>query len=61
MHPERVLKLLDSLDGLACAARLVCAGYWGRRLRTACFGALLGLGLAVARLSGWLAWAIAAP
>lgn len=56
-----MLKILDSLDGLACAARLVCAGYWGRRLRTACFGALLGLGLAVARLSGWLAWAIAAP
>ncbi|MCC7257377.1 MAG: hypothetical protein IT486_03300 [Gammaproteobacteria bacterium] len=37
VQPERALRWLDSLDGLAFAVRLVCAGYWGRRLR------LLGL------------------
>ncbi len=33
MQPERALRWLDTLDGLACAARLACAGYWGQRLR----------------------------
>ncbi len=35
MQPERALRLLDALDGLAGAVRLVCIGYWGRRLRAA--------------------------
>lgn len=33
VQPERALRWLDSLDGLAYAARLACAGYWGGRLR----------------------------
>jgi hypothetical protein len=33
MQPERVLRFLDSVDGMAYAARLACAGYWGRRAR----------------------------
>jgi len=32
MLPERALRLLDTLDGIAYAARLACAGYWGHRL-----------------------------
>ncbi len=55
MQPERALRLLDALDGLAYAARLLCAGYWGRRLRLACLAAAFGLGLTAARLPGWLA------
>jgi hypothetical protein len=43
MRPECALRLLDTLDGIAYAARLVCAGYWGRRLL---FAAVLGLSLA---------------
>lgn len=43
MKPEAALRLLDGLDGFASAARLVCAGYWGRRLRLA---GLTALGLA---------------
>jgi hypothetical protein len=39
MRPERALRFLDSLDGLAYAARLACAGTLGRRLRA---GLLLG-------------------
>ncbi len=31
MQPERALRWLDSLDGLAGAARLVCAGRAGPR------------------------------
>ena len=46
MEPERALRFLDSLDGLAYAARLASAGHWGRRLRAA--GILAGLGLCTA-------------
>jgi hypothetical protein len=41
LQPERALRWLDSLDGLAYAARLACAGYWGRRARTVALLALL--------------------
>jgi hypothetical protein len=41
LQPERALRWLDSLDGLAYAARLACAGYWGRRARIAALLALL--------------------
>ncbi len=53
MQPERVLRWLDSLDGMAYAVRLACAGYWGRRLRGACVLAGLGLCAAAPPLS-WL-------
>lgn len=48
MRPERVLRWLDSVDGMAYAARLACAGYWGRRARMTCLaaGALCALVLA---------------
>jgi hypothetical protein len=51
MLAERALRLLDTLDGVAYALRLVCAGYWGRRLLTA---ALLCLSLAAGGLPGIL-------
>jgi hypothetical protein len=38
MQPELALKILDAIDSLAYAARIVCAGYWGRRLRVAAGG-----------------------
>lgn len=50
MRPERVLRLLDALDGLAVASRIVCAGYWGRRLRLAGIAAAVLLVPYVARL-----------
>jgi hypothetical protein len=52
MKPERALRFLDTLDGMVYAARLACAGYWGRRLRLACLAAGLCLALAAARLPG---------
>lgn len=47
MLPERVLRLLDSLDGMAYAARLACTGYWGHRLRVGVFAVVLWISLAV--------------
>jgi hypothetical protein len=41
LQPERALRLLDSLDGIAFAMRLACAGYWGRRLRLLVVAALV--------------------
>jgi hypothetical protein len=32
MQPERALRWLDSLDGLAGAARIICAGRAGLRV-----------------------------
>ena len=54
MQPERALRFLDTLDGMAYAVRLACVGYWGRRLRLALLTAGLCLSLAVARLPGLL-------
>lgn len=54
MYPERALRFLDTLDGLAYAMRLACAGYWGRRLRLALLTAGLCLSLAATRLPGLL-------
>jgi len=31
-RPERLLRLFDTLDGMAFAARLACAGHVGRRV-----------------------------
>jgi hypothetical protein len=42
LHPERALRMLDTLDSAAYAARLVCAGYIGSRLLR-CLTAVLGL------------------
>jgi hypothetical protein len=53
MEPERALRLLDSLDGLAYAARTACAGYWGQRLVFLTVG--LGLALTASRLAALLA------
>ena len=47
---ERALRLLDTVDGVAYALRLACAGYWGRRLRMVCLASLLLLILAAVRL-----------
>ncbi len=41
MQPERVLRWLDSLDGMAYAVRLACAGQSGRRLRVALLAIIL--------------------
>ena len=49
---ERALRLLDTIDSMAYALRLACAGYWGRRLRIVCLASLLLLILAVVRLPG---------
>lgn len=46
LRPERALRWLDSLDGLAYAARLAWAGYWGRRVRLAVLLATLAFLLA---------------
>lgn len=47
MQPERALRLLDSLDGLAFAARLAWPGYWGRRLRVGGIAAAAMIGVAI--------------
>jgi hypothetical protein len=39
---EGVLRFLDTLDGLAYAARLALRGIWGDRLRAAGVGAIAG-------------------
>jgi len=50
IQPERALKLLDSLDAMAYAARLAWPGSAGRRLRR-----VLLLALLLAVLAGtWL-------
>ena len=49
MEPERALRWLDSLDGLAGAARLVCAGHAGPWV----------LGLLAVVLAGLLVWRFA--
>jgi len=46
MRPESPLRWLDTLDGLASAARLVCAGYGGPRV-LACLIAVLLLVVAL--------------
>lgn len=42
MRMEAVLRFLDTLDGLAYAARLALRGIWGDRLRAAGIGAAAG-------------------
>jgi hypothetical protein len=39
---ERVLRLLDTLDGLVYALRLALQGQWGERLRATWMGAAAG-------------------
>ncbi len=51
MQPERALRFLDTLDGIAYAVRLACVGYWGGRLRLICATAGIALGLAISRLA----------
>lgn len=50
MQPERALRFLDALDGLAYAACTACAGYWGQRLAvlTACLGLVFAARFAAA-------------
>ena len=50
MQPERVLRFLDSVDGVAYAARLACAGYWDRSARMICLAAGAALGMVLAGL-----------
>jgi hypothetical protein len=50
MRPERALRFLDTLDGMAYAVRLACAGYWGRRIRLALLTTGILCGLVVMRL-----------
>lgn len=53
-RPERVLRLLDTLDAMAYAARLACAGRTGRRFAAAAVAVAIA-GTMLTRLPSLLA------